>query len=122
MPTLTPDSLSHVMLYVREVAPAIAWYREHFGFEVVYDSPYYGAVRHPGIGCVIGLHPIEADSPEIGHGAQVYFGVKDIEGAVAALRGAGIEVQDPKSEGGSKRFAGFRDLDGNKFVAFHMGK
>ena len=27
--------------------------------------------------------------------------------------GAGIEVQDPKSEGGSKRFAGFRDLDGN---------
>lgn len=102
------------MLYVADTARAVAWYRDHFGFEPVYESPHYASVRHPGIGLSLGLHPVaQGASVEHGDAAQVYFGVRDMDAAVAKLRGAGIVVDDPRSEGGSLRFAGFADPDGN---------
>jgi catechol 2,3-dioxygenase-like lactoylglutathione lyase family enzyme len=105
---------SHVMLYVQDVDRAAKWYQQHLGFKPrqLY-APHYGILFHDGMKFRLDLHPAKPDSDNIGHGPLVYFTCDDLDATVAALRGAGVSVQDPRSEGGSPRFTEFKDGEGN---------
>jgi predicted enzyme related to lactoylglutathione lyase len=105
---------SHVMVYVNDVSRALAWYRDTLGFEINFnDAPHYASLKHDEWKLRIDLHP-DKKGGNVGHGAEIYFIVDDINKATAALRGRGLTVPDPKSEGdGAVWFTSFKDSEGN---------
>jgi len=108
------SSFSHVMLYVTDVDRAAKWYQQNLGFTARYvAAPHYGSLFHDAMKFRLDIHPAHEGSANIGHGPLVYFTCDDLDAEVAALRGKGIEVEDPSSEGGSPRFTSFKDCEGN---------
>ncbi len=104
---------SHVMIFVKDVSRAAKWYGDVFGFAVRNSyAPHYAVLWHEGMKFRLDLHP-DHSGQEVGRGAQIYFGVDDLDGEVARLRSKGIVVTDPKSEGGSARFSVVTDGEGN---------
>lgn len=105
---------SHVMIYVNDLDRAAKWYQSMLGFRVMFlASPHYGSLMHDGMKFRLDLHP-DGGKGRVGTGPQTYFVTDDIDGEVKRLRGAGVKVDDPRSESGSPRFAGFRDSEGNE--------
>jgi catechol 2,3-dioxygenase-like lactoylglutathione lyase family enzyme len=108
------SGFSHVMMYVNDVKRAADWYTSILGFKVkMLASPHYGILQHDGMKFRLDLHPARKPT-QVGGGPQVYFETDDIDADVAALRGKGVSVDNPRSESGSPRFAGFRDGEGNE--------
>lgn len=57
---ITPVSLSTVVLSVRDVDKALAWYSEKFGFEKLYDdTPNSKAIIIGTKGITLALNPLE---------------------------------------------------------------
>ncbi len=107
------DRLSHVMMYVREMDRALAFYKGVLGFVANFESPHYSSLRHDGMKCRLDLHPSEAGGKDVGFGPIPYFAAKDFDGALARLKAAGAKVGEPRREGGSPRFVSFWDPEGN---------
>lgn len=116
MAIVDPVSLSHVMFFAYEVEKTAQWYVDTLGYGVVYGSPHYTILTHPTAGSRLDLHGAEPGAGEkcVGCGPEIYHDVADIDAAVAALRAAGVEVTEPRSEGGSPRFASLQDPEGNR--------
>lgn len=113
MPVVVPDAFSHVMLFTHDVAESAVFYETRLGFRrPSLASEHYAVLEHQTLDIRIALHHAKTGSVHIGHSPQLYFGVADIDEAVKALRLAGIDVTDPRSEGGP-RFSMLRDNAGN---------
>ena len=88
--------LRTVVYRVDDLEAAKTWYGEALGIEPYFDEPYYVGFNVGGF--ELGLHPEEEDAPAGIGGAAVYWGVGDIEAAVARLleHGATLhgEIQD----------------------------
>ncbi len=105
---------SHVMVYVTDVERGARWYREMLGFEEVFVAPHaYASMMHEGMGLRLDLHHAQLGSPNVGHGAVVYFKVADVEGTIEELKRKGIATTPARTEGASPKFATFQDMDGN---------
>jgi predicted enzyme related to lactoylglutathione lyase len=105
---------SHVMMYVNDMDRAARSYSSTLGFRIKFQAgPHYAMLVHDGMKFDPHLHPARQPS-QIGGGPQVYFATDDIDAEVAALRSKGVTVENPRSEAGSPRFAGFRDSEGNE--------
>ncbi len=88
--------LRTVVYYVEDLERAKAWYLEVLGFSPYFDTPYYVGFNVGGF--ELGLHPAE-EGVEAGRGGTVlYWGVDDVEAAMAKLLGLGAtlhgEIQD----------------------------
>jgi catechol 2,3-dioxygenase-like lactoylglutathione lyase family enzyme len=105
---------SHVMMYVRDLDRAAAWYVEKLGFGVRFKVPQaYASLFHEGIQCRLDLHPTEGEGKDVGWGPIPNFAVDDLEGALAKLQAMGVKTSEPRQEGESPRFASFWDSEGN---------
>src|SRR2546423_9601026 len=105
---------SHVMMYVYDLDRAVKWYTEILGFRIQFVAPkHYASLFHERMKCRLDLHPTSAGNPNVGHGPIAYFSTDDIDRDVAELRGKGVTVEDPRTEGSSPRFCGFKDSEGN---------
>lgn len=105
--------LSHVMIFVKDVSRAAKWYGDIFGFSVRNNyAPHYAILWNEEMKLRLDLHP-DHSGEEVGRGAQVFLSVDDIDKEVARLRGKGITVTDPRSEGGEARFSDATDSEGN---------
>lgn len=105
---------SHPMLYVKDLARAVDWYKSKLGFKENFVSPNaYASLRHEGMNLRLDLHPTEADSKDVGYGAINYFVPSDFDKAIAELQGKGVKVGTPRREGDSPRFVTFWDSEGN---------
>lgn len=104
--------LSHVMMWVHDLARAITWYKEKLGCEEIFAAvPHYAALRLPEAQLRIDLHPDE-DGKNVGVGPMPYLRVADLDAALQDLAARGVQVGEARSEGGA-RFASFRDCEGN---------
>lgn len=112
MPIVLPDTFSHVMLFTDAMEESARFYETLLGFVPVFTSPHYAVMRHQTLDLGLALHHAPEGSADIGHGPQMYFGIRDLDEAVQNLRLAGIEVTDPRSEGGP-RFSMLKDNVGN---------
>lgn len=112
MPVVLPDTFSHVMLFTHDVAESALFYETRLGFMPVFTSTHYTVMRHHTLEMGLALHYAPEGSADIGHGPQMYFGVRDLDEAVKNLRLVGIDVTDPRSEGGP-RFSMLEDNVGN---------
>src|SRR5207244_936811 len=87
------NGFSHVMIYVHDLERAAKWYSSMLGFKPLYiAAPHYASLYHEGMKFRLDLHPGAKDSPDVGHGALVYFTSEKLDDAVAALRGKGVSV------------------------------
>jgi predicted enzyme related to lactoylglutathione lyase len=107
------ERFSHVMVYVADLDRAVGWYKEKLGFNESFVAPgVYASLREPNTGFRLDLHSVES-GPARERAPVVMFQVKELDGAVRALREKGVEVDEPPCEGGRARFAMFSDSEGN---------
>jgi CreA protein len=104
-----------ISVNVRDIDRAIEWYREAFGFELIYKLDDWGwcELSTPIKGVHVGLGQTEDDA----RGATApYFTVKDIQAAKAHLGSVGATFEgDVNVIEGMVKLAAFKDPDGNPF-------
>ncbi len=106
--------ISHLMIYVNDLARAVNWYKENLGFKENFVAPNsYASLRHDEMNFKLDLHPSEADSKDVGFGALQYFTPHHFDEALEDLKNKGIKVGTPRREGSSSRFVTFWDSEGN---------
>jgi catechol 2,3-dioxygenase-like lactoylglutathione lyase family enzyme len=123
--------LELVSLIVEEYDPAIRFFVDVLGFELVEDSPAtsthtgqakrWVVVRPPGAATGILLARADGEAQRAAIGDQfagrvgLFLRVEDFDGALAKLRAANVEiVTEPRSEPYG-RVCVFRDLAGNRW-------
>jgi glyoxylase I family protein len=105
--------LHHVSLNVTDPERALGFYRDVLGLATLPrpDFSFRGAWLDAGNGRQI--HLIEGEVPP-NRGQHVAFLVDDVDAVVEALRGAGVEVANPKQVGDTAIRQTFAlDPDGN---------
>lgn len=102
--------LRTVIYPVADLAQAKAWYAQAFERAPYFDQPFYVGFEVGGF--ELGLLP---DGTPGTTGAQAYWGVADIDAAVARLASLGATVIEPvKDVGDDIRVAALRDPFGNR--------
>lgn len=103
-------TVSSIVIPVKDVAAATAFYRTAFGAEPHTETPYYVGFNLDGL--EIGLNPNGHASGMVGPTA--YHATDDVEASVATLVEAGGTVVSPAtSVGGQTVVAIVADADGN---------
>lgn len=104
--------LRTVIYHVPDLAAAKAWYTQAFGVKPYFDEPFYVGFNVGGY--ELGLDP-DPDTTKAGEGGSVaYWGVSDIEQAVAHFQASGGGLASPVQDvGGDIRMAKISDPFGN---------
>ena len=107
----------------RDTDAAARWYRDVFGFEVVFEAvhPAHGRnfyfLKDPAGTGLLEIIPMpSADTTNLrdlsnAH-VHIAFDVVDMDAAVAALQAAGVEIEGAPAQMGGNRLLYFRDLEG----------
>jgi lactoylglutathione lyase len=119
-------TMSYVILYVKDTAKAVPFYRDTLGFKVKMDE--HGWVELETGSTTLALHGHEK-MPATRTDAEpiIVFNVENIQQAYEALKAKGIKfVSEPKVvcevEGKIGKSADFKDLDGNSLSIFSYEK
>ena len=111
-----PLEFNHAMVYVRELAPALRFYADLLGFEVIEQfGPSYARLKSPRGKTTLALHLVgPKDSPDAA-GTRLYFETKDLEKVCATLVAAGATfTQLPKIMPWGWKHAYLHDPDGHE--------
>ena len=119
-----PDSefklhqIGFVMLGVKDVQRALAFYRDMLGFSVQSAFEGFAFLATGGTTLVLSEGLAKA-SPSIAGATEVVFSVPDVLAAHEALRAKGVEfTHGPRSVAGPMWAANFRDPDGHGLSVF----
>jgi len=114
------EGLDTVIVRVRDVDAAAAWYREKLELVPTFEDPEARlVVLDLGGSTSLTLWQLaRIDVPPVPGAATSYpiFSVRDVERVWNTLRDRGVLVE-PVVEGGGVRWFEFRDLDGNRLEA-----
>src|SRR5688572_14764229 len=117
------QGLRTVIYHVPDLAKAKEWYATAFGTPPYFDEPFYVGFNIGGY--ELGLHP-DLSNVKIGNNAVAYWGVPDINGAVAQMQRSGATIQDEVADvGGDIKVAAVVDPFGNVIGLIenpHFGK
>lgn len=103
--------LRTVIYAAPDLARAKAWYSTLLGITPYFDEPFYVGFNVGGY--ELGLDPNAATAPGPG-GASAYWGVANLDSAIAHVLGAGATVVSPAQDvGGDIRVATVADPAGN---------
>ena len=105
-----------VFFRTADPAATAAWYREHLGLELEAEHPFSTLQWSGGEQTV--WAPFDPDTDYFGDRNQpfmVNYRVDDLDGVLARLRAAGVEVLDEELDSENGRFAWAVDGDGRKF-------
>jgi catechol 2,3-dioxygenase-like lactoylglutathione lyase family enzyme len=121
------EKISTVIVVTENTDEAIDFYVEKLGFEKTTDTPFgppdsqmrWVEVSVPGAETTVALAPPPPDYGEVG-GAQTGIALSsdDIDATFAALKDAGVDVDDEVSRMGAPvpPMFWFRDLEGNSLM------
>lgn len=104
-------------LAVRDLAAAVAWYRDALGLTVALldEAGGFALLETPG-----GRLALKAGDP--GRGVTLHFRVADLDAELARLAGCGVRPEvPPKVSAEGYREAFVRDADGYRVGLFEMG-
>lgn len=122
--TSTPLTFNHAMVYVRELAPAVRFYADLLGFQVIEQvQPFYARLRAGRGQTTIALHVLEPGQsmPDNG-GVRLYFEVQPLERFCKKLEAAGIPFsQPPKMMPWGWKHAYLKDPDGHEVSLYWAG-
>jgi predicted enzyme related to lactoylglutathione lyase len=103
-----------VSLWSSDLQILLPFYRDILGFEVMLDSPRFVILGGAGAGLCIGSHSEVHGRPTDPHRWLIRVDSDDIQGDVARLRAAGVEiVQEPNPEPDGPWLATVKDPEGN---------
>ncbi len=119
-------TFNHAMVYVADVARAVAFYRDRLGFRVVDEYPgAYARLVAPRGGNSLALHRSEPGmrlDPKV-HGIRLYFEVRGLDAFCARLARAGVKFeQEPRDMPWGWRHAYLRDPDGHEISLYWAGR
>jgi catechol 2,3-dioxygenase-like lactoylglutathione lyase family enzyme len=83
-------TIGQVLIPVTDAERAAAFYRDGLGLKFLFASPHMAFFDADGVR----LYLAEPEDPEFRGLATIYFRVRDIHGAVAALTTRGVEFTD----------------------------
>ena len=108
------DGIGGVFFRAQDPGALAAWYEQYLGISPVptsYDTQPWQAAGGPTV-----FAPFPGDSDYFGRpeqGWMVNFRVSDLDGLMAQLREAGIEVEPDPNDYPNGRFARLHDPEGN---------
>jgi catechol 2,3-dioxygenase-like lactoylglutathione lyase family enzyme len=116
---------NHAMIYVRDVAHSLAFYRDALGFHVVDEYPGgYARLRAPRGDATIALHSLEPDQQfaPANEGMRLYFECEALDKLCANMIGRGVEfTQLPTKMPWGWKHAYLLDPDGHEISLYWAG-
>src|SRR5688572_14710881 len=100
MPEVTPriETISHIILFVKDVERSVAFYRDKVGVPVKFFDPHWTELATQGT--TLAIHGIDASNAgKVGAaqgGSEIVFQVADVIGTRAILKERGIDIEEPK--------------------------
>jgi catechol 2,3-dioxygenase-like lactoylglutathione lyase family enzyme len=126
----TRDKLTfnHAMIYLKDVAGGIAFYRDWLGFKLIEDfrhegRPVYARMRAPGGDGTIALHQAGPGASVASDGVRLYFEVRELDEFCTKLRKRGFYfTQQPQMMPWGWRHAYLNDPEGHEISLYWAGE
>ena len=116
------------MIYAKDVARALTFYRDLLGFKLIEDFRYdgravYARLRAPGGDGTIALHQAGPGAPMASDGVRLYFEVRDLDDFCRKLIKRGFYItQMPRMMEWGWRHAYLNDPDGHEISLYWAGE
>lgn len=117
-------NFNHVMVYVRDVARALEFYRGRLGLILIEGAPEYGyaRLRFPQGQGTIALHQVEEGQTTAAEGIRLYFEVENLDEVCLRMAAAGATFkQMPQDMPWGWRHAYINDPDGHEVSLYWAG-
>lgn len=106
------QGVDHLIIFVKDLARAKAFYQETLGLRVIIDSPQFVGVLAGRQ--MIGLHPTEMGGGDVGAGPIPYFVVEELERTLRELQEQGVHLhRAPVRTPTGQIIATIHDSEGN---------
>ncbi len=121
-------SFNHAMIYVKDVARGMAFYRDLMGFKLIEDFryegiPVYARLRAPGGDGTIALHQAGPGVSVASDGVRLYFEVRELDDFCTKLQRKGFYItQLPRMMPWGWRHAYLNDPDGHEISLYWAGE
>jgi predicted enzyme related to lactoylglutathione lyase len=121
-------TFNHAMIYAKDVARAMAFYRDLMGFKLIEDFryegiPVYARLRAPGGDGTIALHQAGPGASIASEGVRLYFEVRDLDDFCSKLQRKGFYItQLPRMMPWGWRHAYLNDPDGHEISLYWAGE
>ncbi len=121
-------TFNHAMIYVKDVQPALDFYRNWLGFRLIEDyryegRPVYARMRAPGGDGTIALHQAGPGASVASNGVRLYFEVRDLDDFCRRLQKRGFYfTQLPTMMPWGWRHAYLNDPDGHEISLYWAGE
>jgi catechol 2,3-dioxygenase len=116
---------NHAMVYVRELAPALRFYADLLGFQVIEQfGPAYARLRSAGGQTTLALHTLEPGQALPGtDGVRLYFETRELDRVCRDLQAAGVQFRQlPQVMPWGWKHAYLHDPDGREVSLYWAGR
>jgi catechol 2,3-dioxygenase-like lactoylglutathione lyase family enzyme len=120
----TPLTFNHAMIYVRDLVPALGFYRDTLGFQLLaHVDPVYARLRAPRGTTTIALHTLEDGQSPDAPGVRLYFEVENLARYCKRLAANGVVFKHPpQKQPWGWTHAYLDDPDGHEISLYWAGK
>lgn len=110
--------ITAVMLGVRDLAPALAFYKEKLGLKLIMQEPSLALLECGGV--MLGLSRGHVNlAPHVSGATEVVFGVENVRAAYKSLTEKGVVfMSEPRQATPTDWVAHFKDPDGHILSIF----
>lgn len=121
-------TFNHAMIYARDVAKGIAFYRDLLGFKLIEDFRHegqsvYARLRAPGGDGTIALHQAAPGAPVTSDGVRLYFEIRELDEFCRKLQQKNFYItQLPRMMPWGWRHAYLNDPDGHEISLYWAGE
>ena len=110
--------IAAIMLGVRDLAPAVEFYKDKLGLKVIMHEPGLALLQCGSV--IIGLNPgLTNLAPHVAGATEVSFGVDNLRATYKALREKGVTfMSEPRQATPTDWAVHFKDVDGHLLSLF----
>ena len=118
--------IKFVSVPVADQDRALDFYTEKLGFTIITDQPFdekqrWIELRVPKAETRVVLFTTDDDKGRIGTFMNMSYTCDNLQKTYEELKKRGVEFENPPKKEHWGNFAIFKDSEGNRFVAWHMG-
>lgn len=121
-------TFNHAMIYAKDVARSLAFYRDLMGFKVIEDFRHqgisvYARLRAPGGDGTIAIHMAGPGTSLASDGVRLYFEIRELDDFCRRLQNKGFYItQLPRMMPWGWRHAYLNDPDGHEISLYWAGE
>lgn len=121
-------TFNHAMIYAKDVARSLAFYRDLMGFKLIEDFRHqgmsvYARLRAPGGDGTIAIHMAGPGTSLASDGVRLYFEIRELDDFCRKLQNKGFYItQLPRMMPWGWRHAYLNDPDGHEISVYWAGE